>query len=255
MDASVTGVPVVEPVETRVVEAGYPVVEPVPRWLSLSKPSPVVEPVETPVVEPVETPDATLSAIAVEHEHAAHNYHPLPVVVSHGDGAWVTDVDGRRYLDCLAAYSAMNFGHGHPALLAAARAQLDRITLTSRAFFNDQFGPFVAALAALAGKDMVLPMNTGAEAVESGLKVARAWGYRVKGVPAARRTSSWRRGTSTAARFQLSVSPAIRSRTMISVRSRRGSGRCRMGMRARWRRRSMRTPWRCCWSRSRVRRG
>jgi ornithine--oxo-acid transaminase len=132
------------------------------------------------VVEPVET---TSAAIAVELEHAAHNYHPLPVVVSHGDGAWVTDVDGRRYLDCLAAYSAVNFGHGHPALLAAARAQLDRITLTSRAFYNDQLGPFVAALAALAGKDMVLPMNTGAEAVESGLKVARAWGYRIKGVP------------------------------------------------------------------------
>ena len=136
------------------------------------------------VVEPVETLAAvTSAAIAVELEHAAHNYHPLPVVVSHGDGAWVTDVDGRRYLDCLAAYSAVNFGHGHPGLLAAARAQLDRITLTSRAFYNDQLGPFVAALAALAGKDMVLPMNTGAEAVESGLKVARAWGYRVKGVP------------------------------------------------------------------------
>ncbi|MDM4763345.1 ornithine--oxo-acid transaminase [Galbitalea sp. SE-J8] len=115
-------------------------------------------------------------------EHLAHNYHPLPVVVSHGEGAWVTDVDGRRYLDCLAAYSAVNFGHGHPVLVAAAREQLDRITLTSRAFHNDRLGPFAAELAALAGKDMVLPMNTGAEAVESGIKVARAWGYRVKGV-------------------------------------------------------------------------
>jgi ornithine--oxo-acid transaminase len=142
---------------------------------------PVVEPVET--VETVEPVDTTAAAIAVEHAHAAHNYHPLPVVVSRGEGAWVTDIEGRRYLDCLAAYSAINFGHGHPALLAAARTQLDRVTLTSRAFFNDQLGPFVAALAALAGKDMVLPMNTGAEAVESGLKVARAWGYRVKGVP------------------------------------------------------------------------
>lgn len=97
-------------------------------------------------------------------------------------GAWVTDVDGRRYLDCLAAYSAVNFGHSHPVLLEAARAQLGRLTLTSRAFHNDTLGPFVTALAALAGKDMVLPMNTGAEAVESGIKVARAWGYRVKGV-------------------------------------------------------------------------
>jgi len=122
------------------------------------------------------------AAIALEEEHAAHNYHPLPVVVERGDGAWVTDVTGRKYLDCLAAYSAVNFGHGHPVLIAAAKAQLDRITLTSRAFHNDQLGPFVTALAALAGKDMVLPMNTGAEAVESGIKVARAWGYRVKGV-------------------------------------------------------------------------
>ena len=123
------------------------------------------------------------AAIALEEEHAAHNYHPLEVVVSHGDGAWVTDIEGRRYLDCLAAYSAVNFGHGHPALVAAAKGQLDRITLTSRAFHNDQLGPFVTALAALAKKDMVLPMNTGAEAVESGIKIARAWGYRVKGVP------------------------------------------------------------------------
>ncbi|MFO7689083.1 MAG: ornithine--oxo-acid transaminase [Cryobacterium sp.] len=120
--------------------------------------------------------------IALETEHAAHNYHPLPVVVATGDGAWVTDIDGRRYLDCLAAYSAVNFGHGNPVLLEAARAQLARITLTSRAFHNDQLGPFVTALAGLAGKDMVLPMNTGAEAVESGIKLARAWGYRVKGV-------------------------------------------------------------------------
>jgi ornithine--oxo-acid transaminase len=127
---------------------------------------------------------AQRDAIALENEHAAHNYHPLPVVVASGDGAWVTDVDGRRYLDCLAAYSAVNFGHSNPVLLQAARDQLGRITLTSRAFHNDQLGPFVAALAELAGKDMVLPMNTGAEAVESGIKVARAWGYRVKGVAA-----------------------------------------------------------------------
>lgn len=123
-----------------------------------------------------------LHAGTAEVSHLAHNYHPLDVTIASGDGAWVTDVDGRRYLDCLAAYSAVNFGHGHPALLEAARAQLGRITLTSRAFSNDRLEPFAAALAALAGKEMVLPMNTGAEAVESGIKVARAWGYRVKGV-------------------------------------------------------------------------
>ncbi|MGN6218040.1 MAG: ornithine--oxo-acid transaminase [Microbacterium sp.] len=122
--------------------------------------------------------------IAAEDEHLAHNYHPLPVVVSRGEGAWVTDVEGKRYLDLLSAYSALNFGHGHPAILAAAQEQLTRLTLTSRAYHNDRLGPFAAALAELCGKDLVLPMNTGAEAVETGIKVARAWGYRVKGVPA-----------------------------------------------------------------------
>ena len=117
------------------------------------------------------------------HDHSAHNYHPLPVVVSHASGAWVTDVEGRRYLDCLAGYSALNFGHGHPDLVAAAHHQLDRVTLTSRAFGNDQLGPFCAELSALLGRQLVLPMNTGAEAVESGIKVARKWGYEVKGVP------------------------------------------------------------------------
>lgn len=126
----------------------------------------------------------TQAAIAQVEQHAARNYHPLPVVVESASGAWVTDVDGRRYLDCLAAYSAVNFGHGHPRLVAAAKAQLDRVTLTSRAFHSAALGPFVAELAALAGKDMVLPMNTGAEAVESGIKVARRWAYEVKGVPA-----------------------------------------------------------------------
>jgi ornithine--oxo-acid transaminase len=135
----------------------------------------------TTSVEPVTTVHERL----VE-EHSAHNYHPLPVVVATAEGAWVTDVEGRRYLDCLAGYSALNFGHRHPALVAAAHAQLDRVTLTSRAFGNDQLGPFCAELAGLLGKGMVLPMNTGAEAVESGLKVARKWGYEVKGVPADR---------------------------------------------------------------------
>ncbi|MGI3782154.1 MAG: ornithine--oxo-acid transaminase [Janthinobacterium lividum] len=129
---------------------------------------------------------AAAGLLAAESEHVAHNYHPLEVVVSHGHGAVVTDVDGTDYLDFLAAYSATNFGHGHPRLLAAARAQLDRVTLTSRAFHHDQLAPFATALAALVGKEMVLPMNTGAEAVESGIKVARKWGYTLKGVPAGR---------------------------------------------------------------------
>jgi ornithine--oxo-acid transaminase len=120
---------------------------------------------------------------ALSDAHSAHNYHPLPVVISHGEGAWVTDTEGRRYLDLLAAYSALNFGHRHPRLIAAAQRQLERVTLVSRAFDHDQFGPFCAELAALAGMEMVLPMNTGAEAVETAIKTARKWGYEVKGVP------------------------------------------------------------------------
>jgi len=129
------------------------------------------------------TASATELYLEQAERYGAHNYHPLPIVVAEASGAWVTDVEGRRYLDCLAAYSALNFGHGHPVLVAAARDQLERLTLTSRAFHNDRLGPFLEALARLAGKEMVLPMNTGAEAVESGIKIARAWGYRVKGVP------------------------------------------------------------------------
>jgi len=113
----------------------------------------------------------------------ASNYHPLPVVLSHAEGAWVTDVEGRRYLDMLAGYSALNFGHLHPALVGAARDQLERLTLTSRAFHSDRLGPFCRDLARLADKDLVLPMNTGAEAVETAIKTVRRWGYEVKGVP------------------------------------------------------------------------
>jgi ornithine--oxo-acid transaminase len=132
--------------------------------------------------------ERTVPALAEAERHTAHNYHPLPVVVAEAEGVWVTDVDGRRYIDCLAGYSALNFGHRHPTLLAAARRQLDRVTLTSRAFLHDQFGPFCTAVAELTGMEMVLPMNSGAEAVESAVKVARAWGYRVKGVPAGQAT-------------------------------------------------------------------
>jgi ornithine--oxo-acid transaminase len=115
-------------------------------------------------------------------EYSAHNYHPLPVVVASAAGSWVTGVDGRRYLDMLAGYSALNFGHLHPRLVAAATRQLSRVTLVSRAFDHDQFGPFCAELAELCSMEMVLPMNTGAEAVETAIKVARKWGYVTRGV-------------------------------------------------------------------------
>jgi ornithine--oxo-acid transaminase len=118
-----------------------------------------------------------------EDRFGARNYSPLPVVVSHAEGAWVTDVEGRRYLDMLSAYSALNFGHRNQRLLDVVRSQLDHVTLTSRAFHNDQLGPFSEELAQLCRLDRVLPMNTGAEAVETAIKLSRAWGYRVKGVP------------------------------------------------------------------------
>ncbi|QNE74323.1 ornithine--oxo-acid transaminase [Streptomyces finlayi] len=126
--------------------------------------------------------------ILAEAPVLAHNYHPLPVVVARAEGTWVQDVEGRRYLDMLAGYSALNFGHRHPALIEAAHRQLDRLTLTSRAFHNDQLVGFAERLAALTGLDMVLPMNTGAEAVESAVKVARKWAYEVKGVAPDRAT-------------------------------------------------------------------
>ena len=125
----------------------------------------------------------TEAHIELAETYAAHNYHPLRVVLSAGEGAWVTDVEGRRYFDCLAGYSALNFGHAHPRLVARAQEQLGRLTLTSRAFHNDQLGPFARDLAQLTGKEMILPMNSGAEAVETAIKVARKWGYLVKGVP------------------------------------------------------------------------
>ncbi|MFI6410425.1 ornithine--oxo-acid transaminase [Streptomyces sp. NPDC050585] len=125
----------------------------------------------------------TQDAIAAAEAHSARNYHPLPVVVATAEGAWMTDVEGRRYLDMLAGYSALNFGHGNRRLIDAAKAQLERVTLTSRAFHHDRFADFCARLAEFCGMEMVLPMNTGAEAVETAVKTARKWGYRVKGVP------------------------------------------------------------------------
>jgi ornithine--oxo-acid transaminase len=121
--------------------------------------------------------------IALEEEYGAHNYRPLDVVIARGEGVWVWDVDGRRYLDCLSAYSALNQGHRHPAIIAALVEQAQKVTLTSRAFRNDQLGLFYKELCELTGYEMALPMNTGAEAVETALKLARKWGYEVKGIP------------------------------------------------------------------------
>jgi ornithine--oxo-acid transaminase len=146
-------------------------------------PRPPATAVLTPEGTTPPRPPATAGLLALEDGHVAHNYHPLDVVITRGAGALVVDTEGEEYLDFLAAYSATNFGHRHPALIAAARDQLDRLTLTSRAFHHDQLAPFASALGELVGKEMVLPMNTGAEAVESGIKVARKWGYEVKGVP------------------------------------------------------------------------
>lgn len=127
--------------------------------------------------------DSTSALIAREDAWGAHNYHPLDLVIAHAQGAWVTDVEGRRYLDCLSAYSAVNQGHCHPRILATLIEQASRVTLTSRAFRNDQLGAFCNELADLCGMEMVLPMNTGAEAVETAIKAARRWGYRTKGIP------------------------------------------------------------------------
>ena len=121
--------------------------------------------------------------IALEEKFGAHNYHPLDVVITRGEGVWVWDVDGKKYLDCLSAYSALNQGHVHPRILAALTEQASKITLTSRAFRNDQLPLLYQELSELTGYDMTLPMNSGAEAVETAVKLARKWAYQVKGVP------------------------------------------------------------------------
>lgn len=121
--------------------------------------------------------------MALEERYGAHNYHPLGVVVAEAQGAWVTDVSGKRYLDCLSAYSAVNQGHAHPHIVAALIRQAQRVTLTSRAFYNDQLGLFYEKLTKMTGLPRALPMNSGAEAVETALKAARKWAYQVKGVP------------------------------------------------------------------------
>ena len=132
------------------------------------------------------TTPSSAELIALEEAHGAHNYHPLDVVVAKARGVWVWDVDGRKFLDFLAAYSAVNQGHCHPRIIAALKQQAERVTLTSRAFRNDQLGPFCAEITALTGFQRVLPMNSGAEAVETAIKAARKWAYTVKGVAADR---------------------------------------------------------------------
>ena len=136
----------------------------------------------TPDRPPTELHATSDYYIALSEKYGAHNYQPLDVVIHKAKGVWVWDVEGNRYLDCLSAYSAVNQGHGHPRILEAAREQLERVTLTSRAFHNDQLGPLLEELCTLTGYDLALPMNTGAEAVETAIKVSRKWGYRSKGV-------------------------------------------------------------------------
>jgi len=125
----------------------------------------------------------TQEILAKTERYSANNYHPLDVVLSKGEGVWVWDVDGAKYMDMLAAYSALNQGHRHPRILKALEEQTERITLTSRAFHNDRMGEFLEKLCKVAGKEKALPMNTGAEAVETAIKAARKWGYKIKGVP------------------------------------------------------------------------
>ncbi|RZU40905.1 ornithine--oxo-acid transaminase [Edaphobacter modestus] len=135
------------------------------------------------VIDDSKNHELASSLIALEDQYGAHNYKPLDVVVHRASGVWIYDVEGRRYLDFLAAYSAVNQGHCHPRILAAMLEQAQRVTLTSRAFRNDQLPLFCKELSELTGQEMVLPMNSGAEAVESTLKVARKWGHKVKGIP------------------------------------------------------------------------
>jgi len=127
--------------------------------------------------------NTSVSPMALEEQYGAHNYHPLPIVLAKGEGVWVEDTEGKRYMDMLSAYSALNQGHRHPRIIQALKDQADRITLTSRAFHNDQLGLLYERLARLTHKNMVLPMNTGAEAVETAVKAIRRWAYDVKKVP------------------------------------------------------------------------
>ncbi|WP_052329869.1 ornithine--oxo-acid transaminase [Thermicanus aegyptius] len=132
---------------------------------------------------PLKQNKSSEAVIAVTEKYGAHNYHPLPIVIHKAEGVWVEDLEGNRYMDMLSAYSALNQGHRHPKIIQALKDQADRVTLTSRAFHNDRLGEFYEKLVAYTGKEMILPMNTGAEAVETAIKVARRYGYEKKGIP------------------------------------------------------------------------
>jgi len=140
------------------------------------------EPTHNPFVDQYHSASSS-AAIAAESAHAAHNYHPLPIVFSRASGCSVWDPEGKHYLDFLSAYSAVNQGHCHPKLVQALVDQASRLTLSSRAFYNDVFPRFAETITTMLGFDMVLPMNTGAEAVETAVKLARKWGYKKKGIP------------------------------------------------------------------------
>ena len=128
------------------------------------------------------TPKSSEDYIEMDFYYGAKNYHPLPVVITKAKGCWVWDVEGKKYLDCLSSYSAVNQGHCHPRMIATMKEQAEKLTLTSRAFHNDIMGPFLKKLTKVCGLEMALPMNTGAEAVETGIKLARKWGYKKKGI-------------------------------------------------------------------------
>ncbi|CAM5254173.1 ornithine aminotransferase OS=Streptomyces glaucescens OX=1907 GN=rocD1 PE=3 SV=1 [Streptomyces glaucescens] len=194
---------------------------------------------------PARTTRDSAELIAAEEPVLAHNYHPLPVVVARAEGTWAEDVEGRRYLDMLAGYSALNFGHRHPRSRRGRPPPAGPSHPHLRAFHNDRLAEFAERLAASTGQDMVLPMNTGAEAVESGIKVARKWAYDVKGVPADRATivvaaENFHGRTTTIVSF--STDEVARTG---SARSHPGSGSSRTTTWRRWRRRSTRPRRRC----------
>ena len=175
--------------------------------------------------------------IATEARFGAQNYEPLGVVLSRGEGVWVWDTQGNRYLDCLSAYSAVNQGHCHPKILAAMVEQAGKLTLTSRAFHNDQLASFYEQIAELTGSHKILPMNSGAEAVESAIKAVRKWGYEVKGVPDGDAeiivcADNFHGRTSVS-----SASAPTRPHVSISDRSRRASRSYPSATPRRWRRR------------------
>ena len=199
---------------------------------------------------------ASPAFIARERSFAARNYDPLPVVLAHGEGAWITDVDGRRYLDLMSAYSAVSFGHAHPHIVDALVAQARELAVTSRAFYNDKLPQLLERVTKLTGLPRAIPSSGGAEAVETALKSVRKWAYRVKGVPADRARDHRLRATiSTAARSPSSAFRRRRSTATASARFRPASSRSLTATRRRWQRRSRPTPRRSWWSRCRARAG